>query len=312
MNLSYRTRRNLRRTGKFLGIVAVIAALIWLCWLVWVARFVIYDRDLGALLNFDLGPFPEGTLAVPPESAPPVDVFYNDPNVDDPYVEVEKTSIQGYYIDLADLKSDMNGVISQLDALAPGTAVLFDVKSAKGYFYYSSGIEGSSSSSDPDPTQMDAFIQYLAESDLYVIARMPAFRDWRYGLNHVPSGLPLNNGTGALWMDEGGCYWLDPTDEGTLNYLVRITKELQSLGFDEVVYEEFRFPSTNKISFSGDKEKAIADAAAALATACATEQFCVSFASTSPTFPLPEGNCRLYLENILCALVTSASGVWNT
>ena len=99
-------------------------------------------------------------------------------------------------------------------------------------------------------------------------------------------------------MDDTGCYWLDPTDEKALNYLVRITKELQSLGFDEVVYYDFRIPTTDKIIFNEDKTQAIADAAATLATACATEQFCVSFEAEGPEFALPQGNCRIYLRNV--------------
>lgn len=298
MNLSYRTRRNLRRLGKVLLIAAAVGALIWLCWIVWVARYIIYDRDLGAVLNFDLGPFPQGVIATPPTDGDHVDIFYNEPAIDEPTVEVEKTSIQGYYVDLADLQKDIPAVQAQLEALPAGTAVLFDVKSPKGYFYYSSGISDAAATTTVNTEQMDALIEYLADSDLYMIARIPAFRDWRYGLNHVPSGLPLKNGDGALWMDSTGCYWLDPTDEEALNYLVRITKELQSLGFDEVVFDDFRFPVTDKVRFPDNKDQAITDAAATLATACATEQFCVSFISTEPTFPLPEGNCRVYLQGV--------------
>ena len=146
--------------------------------------------------------------------------------------------------------------------------------------------------------QVHALLEHLAASDLYLIARLPAFRDWRYGLNHVPSGLAEKNKGGALWMDDSGCYWLDPTDEKALNYLVRITKELQIMGFDEVVYYDFRFPNTDKIVFDGDKAQAIADAAATLATACATEQLCVSFEADSADFALPQGNCRIYLRGV--------------
>lgn len=298
MNLSYRTRRNLHRLGKVLGIAAIIGTVVWLCWMIWVARYIVYDRDLGAQLNFDLGAFPDGVLAVPPTEDPNVDVFYNDPSVDEPSVEVQKTSIQGYYIDFDDLKTDIAAVRAQLETLSPGTAVLFDVKSPKGYFYYSSGIDDTSTSSTVDVAQMDALIEYLANSELYLIARLPAFRDWRYGLNHVSSGLAEKGKGGALWMDDTGCYWLDPTDETALNYLVRITKELQSLGFDEVVYDDFRLPETSKVVFPENKDQAIPDAAAALATACATEQFCVSFMSDDPTFQLPEGNCRVYLQGV--------------
>lgn len=298
MNLSYRTRRNLRRTGKVLVILAAVGSLVWLCWMIWVARYMVYDRDLGAQLNFNLGQFPEGVVAVRPTDDANVEIFYNEPDTDAPPVEVEKTSIQGYYVDFEDLQADISAVRTQLEALNPGTAVLFDVKSIKGYFYYNSGIDDAIASTTIDAAQMDALIEYLAGSELYLIARLPAFRDWRYGLNHVPSGLPEKGKGGALWMDDSGCYWLDPTDEQALNYLVRITKELQSLGFDEVVYDDFRFPQTDRIVFSEDKNQAIADAASALVTACATEQFCVSFMSAAPTFPLPQGNCRVYLQGV--------------
>lgn len=299
MNLSYRTRRNLRILAKTLLILTLVAAISWLCWIIWVGRFVTFHRDLGAKLNFDLGPIPEGELAVPSTTTPPdVDIFYNDPQIDAPPVVQEKTGIAGYYIDLEDLQNDIPAVMEQLKALRPGTAVLLDVKSPKGYFYYSSDLEEASDSTLVDVAQMDELFAYLAESKLYTIARLPAFRDWRYGLNHVPSGLPEQNKGGALWMDDTGCYWLDPTDQQALSYLVRITKELQNLGFDEVVFDDFRFPVTNQIVFSGDKTQAIADAAATLSTACATEQFCVSFMSSNAAFPLPAGNCRVYLQNV--------------
>ena len=35
-----------------------------------------------------------------------------------------------------------------------------------------------------------------------------------------------------------------------------------------------------------------------LVSACSSETFTVSFTSTDPAFPLPDGRCRLYMENI--------------
>lgn len=297
MILSYRTRRNLRRTGKFLIIAAIIAAVVWVCWMIWVARYMLYDRDLGARLDFDLPPVPDGSLAVKPTDGPGVDIYYPDVTPDGPAPEVMKTSISGYYIDLEELK-DTATLMQTLDTLAPGTAVMLDIKSPKGYFYYSSELEEASNSTNVDVEEIDTFLRYLTDSDLYLIARLPAFRDWRYGLNHVPSGLPEKGKGGALWMDDTGCYWLDPTDEKALNYLVRITKELQIMGFDEVVYYDFRLPNTDKIIFNDDKAQAIADAAATLATACSTEQLCVSFEADGPDFVLPQGNCRVYLRGV--------------
>ncbi|MBQ7416157.1 MAG: hypothetical protein IJW14_03860 [Oscillospiraceae bacterium] len=302
MSISYRTRRNLRRTGKFLLIFAAVAAVVWLCWMVWVARYMVYHRDLGAQLDFSLGAFPEGVVAVPNTDTIDVTIHYKEPVTDDTPSEIEKTSIQGYYIDFEDLKDDARfaDVQAILDTLPAGTAVMFDVKNPKGLFYYSTGIDDEDDDKFTYETlapRFDALIEELAQRELHLIARLPAFRDYWFGRYHVPSGLPEKGKDGALWMDNG-YYWLNPAAEETLNYLVRITKELQSLGFDEVVYDDFRFPDTNKIVFDGDKELTISQAAATLATACATEQLCVSFMAASPAFPLPAGNCRVYLQGV--------------
>lgn len=306
MNLSYRTRRALARMGKGLIALALVGVIIWLCWIIWVARYIMYDREYGAKLDFNLGNFPDGVLAVPPTDGIDVDIYYNEPTIDIPPSIVEKTSIHGYYIDFTDLKTDISAVQSKLETLPSGTAVMLDVKSIKGFFHYSTSV-GTTTSKDVDIAKMDALIAYLANSDLYTIARIPAFRDWEYGLHHVPSGLPKKGGNGSLWMDDSNCYWLDPTDEKALNYLLRITVELRSLGFDEVVYSDFRFPNTDKIIFEGDKTQAITDAAATLASACTTDRFCVSFMSSSPTFQLPAGNCRVYLQDVAASDVETVA-----
>lgn len=299
MNLSYRTRRTLLRLGKIAMALVISAALLWLCWIIWAGRYIVYTPN-GAKLDFNLAPIPEGVEALPPTDAIDVNIYYDEPDLDITPPVVEKTSIQGYYIDFEDLQTDISAIKAKLETLPAGTAVMLDVKNIKGYFHYSTAV-GSTSSTDVDTAQMDDLIHYLSNSSLYAIARIPAFRDWEYGLNHVPSGLPKKGGNGSLWMDDSNCYWLDPSDEDALDYLLRITVELRSLGFDEVVYTDFRFPNTDKIIFEGDKTQAISNAAATLASACTTERFCVSFMSASADFPLPEGNCRVYLQDIAAA-----------
>ena len=98
--------------------------------------------------------------------------------------------------------------------------------------------------------------------------------------------------------DEEKCYWMDPTDSDTISWITSIVQELKDLGFDEVVFSEFRIPVTDRISFSGDRTQAIRDAAQSLVTACANENFAVSFMTTDSAFPLPEGRSRVYLENV--------------
>ena len=306
MILSYRTRRNLRRTGKFALIAGVIAAILWVLWMVWVARYMYYHRDLGAQLDFNLPPIPQGNLAIQPTLPPAPDIFEVDPTPDDGSApEVAKNSIQGYYLTDADLTADkLPALIEKLDTLPAGTAVMIDVKAPKGWFYYTTDMDNDYEDLAPSrslsPQQMNELAQHLDDRGLHLIARLPAFRDYWFGRYYVSQGcgLPEKDKGGALWMDDTGCYWLDPTSKDVQFYLMNIARELQGMGFDEVVYYDFRFPDTNKIVFNGDKDEAIATAAMQVATACATDNFCVSFEVDNPAFPLPEGNCRVYLRNV--------------
>ncbi len=298
MTLSYRTRTRFKRFATILSVVLVLTILVWLFWLIWLDRYIKYDRHHGAVLDFSLS----STFAPPvAESVPNTKqpVRFEDAPRPEPSAPVEQTSIRGYYIDFDVLKKDMDAVQAHIDALPKGTAVVLDVKNALGGFHYSSAV-GDKHSGSVNAARFDAFLKHLSERDLHLIARLPAFRDRHYGLNHIPQGLPIKGGDGALWPDSGGCYWLKPTSDTVLNYLINIAKELRSLGFDEVVFTEFRFPDTDKIVFTADKAQAITDAAAALVAACATDDFWVSFTGTA-TFPLPQGNSRLYMENVPAA-----------
>lgn len=289
MTIPYRTRQTLRRMALVLLAVLLVAVLVWGCWIVWLSRYVIYTQD-GAKIDFSL---PEqllsGTLAQPPEPGETIPISYDDaPGA----VSTELAQINGYYVDAAALK-DIPAVHAQIQALPAGTAVMVDVKNIYGSFYYSSGVSTARSSS-VDIQAMDGLIEALNKSNMYTIARLPALRDYQYGLNHVPDGLPTAGG--YLWLDSDGCYWLNPASSGTLSYLIQIVNELKSLGFDEVVFYDFYFPDTTGIVYKNDKAEALATAAKTLVSSCATDSFGVSFVG-KPEFALPEGRSRLYIEN---------------
>ena len=291
MNIPYRTRRNLQRTGIVLLVVAIVAIAAWLCWFLWLERFVIYTRDQGAVLDMTMDPrVAEGELAVPPEKET-ISVYYNE---GDNAINTsrELTQIIGYYADEAAL-ADMDAVSTYIQNLPTGTPVMLDVKDAKGNFFYSSKVCGDRKSSI-DPTAMDALIKKLDSKGMYLIARLPALRDFAFGLRSTENGLFVASGA-YLWADDDYCYWLDPTKQGTVSYLVEIVTELKSLGFDEVVFDEFRFPDTDNLKFSGDKLEVLNNTAKTLVTTCATNNFAISFVSGVSGFALPEGRCRLYV-----------------
>lgn len=290
MMLPYRARCALRRTGMVLLSLVFLALLFFACWLIWLGRYVVYTKD-GVRLDFSL---PEkvavGEPAKPTEPEETVPIIYGDELMQE---STELSQLNGYYVDTNALQKDISAVKAQIQALPSGTPVMLDVKSIYGRFYYSSSVSEFRPDSI-DIAAMDELIQYLCSSDKYVIARVPALRDYLYGLNNVSEGLPVAGG--YLWMDSDGCYWLNPARSGTLTYLVQIANELKGLGFDEVVFSDFCFPKTDKIVFAQDKEAALSTTAKTLVTTCATDRFAVSFVSDT-VFTVPEGRCRLYIEN---------------
>ena len=71
------------------------------------------------------------------------------------------------------------------------------------------------------------------------------------------------------------------------------------MGFDEVVYTEFRIPASDSIRFNGDRDAAIKAAAAKMVETCGTPNFVVSFATNDTAFTLPEGaQSRIYLTDV--------------
>lgn len=297
MNIPYRTRQTLKRVAVISLIVILALALVWLCWFVWLKRFVVYTRD-GAVLDFSLSQqIPEGQPKPQQEDLPPVSIYFNE---GDNAISTSKDlqQLQGYYADRAALIAGIDQVSQQIRGLERGTPVMLDVKSATGNFFYSTAVS-ENLDSKVDITAMDALIQDLADSGVYLIARLPALRDRMYGLHNVNEGVFDTRGA-YLYRDEGGCYWLNPARQNVLNYLVETVQELKSLGFDEVVLDYFDFPDTEYMRFNGDKEQALLSAAQTVVTSCGSDSFTVSFVQ-KPGFLLPEGRTRLYVKDAAAA-----------
>ena len=305
MNIPYRTRQSLKRAGIGLLIVLLVALLVGIFWFIWLGRFVVYTRDEGAKLDMSLSEeFAPGVPGKAPEKQE-VSIYYNE-GANALNTSRELTRISGYYADRDALMKGADKVLAQIKALEPNTPVMVDVKNSKGAFFYSSTVN-SKRDGKINTVAMDQLIDYLRTSNTYAIARLPALRDYEYGLHHVSDGLPMKGG--YLWVDrsDGYYYWLNPRSQGTITHLISIVTELRSLGFDEVVFDYFYFPDTEDIVFNHDKEESLAAAAKTLVTACSTDSFTLSFVGQDPSFPLPEGRTRLYLSGASAAQVDSVA-----
>lgn len=306
MNIPYRTRRTINRIGIVSLAILMALVIFWFCWVVYMERYVVYTQD-GAVLDTSFNSNDiVGEVAMPPVSNQNVSIYFNE-GADSIELGNALTQLDGYYVDQNALNTDIAGVWEDLEKLPAGTPVMIDLKGGYGSFFYSSKLSDAIHSQSVSVASVDEMITMMQQRGFYTIARISAFRDYNYGLNHVPNGLYMTNRKG-LWADSGGCYWLNPTDASVLNWVASVVLELKALGFKEVVLTDFCFPNTDKILFSDDRDTAIQEAAKKLMTMCGSDTFTLSFAASSAAFPLPEGRTRIYLENVTATDVTAKAG----
>lgn len=296
MRISYRTKRILQRLAMVSAIALMLFIIAWFCSVVFLERYVVYTRD-GAMLDLSISANDIiGEEVRVPSAGTNISIFYNEGD-DAINMSDELTKLDGYYIDINALKTDIAGCWDLLEPLNANTPILIDLKGGYGSAYYSSTLPGIITSSEVSVASVDELIGYMNEKNFYTIARISAFRDYNYGLNHVPAGLMHVNGKG-LWPDEGHCYWLDPTKEMTLEWIASIITEIKNMGFDEVVLTDFCFPESDMVRFDGDKNAALLNAANWLTQKCGGNKFAISFGVTNHEFAPPEGRSRVYLEKV--------------
>ena len=307
LRLSFRNQQHLTRIAKITLIALLVLTVIWACWIVWVDRHIVYTRD-GALLDFSLTEesYGEGTLAVPPEDRVTASVYY-DVGDEGQDMATVMTRLDGYYITAEMLVEDIDTVRAAVSVLPVGSAVMVELKNIKGNFYYSTNLTGAKTVRDVDTEAIDRLIADMNERNLYTIATVPSLRDRAYGLSHTNNGLPYLGGGGALWLDDQNCYWLNPGKSGTQSYLQNVAAELRDLGFDEVMFSDFRFPDTTELDYSGDKVENLQKAANALVEKCTTDTFALSFSTTGSTVQSVSGRSRLYLEGVDAADAASVA-----
>ena len=275
--------RNKRQAKKVLIVLAILAALIFsvcLIRFIYLQRYLVYVGDQVTLdFEQDLGREPRPD---PPSWAgTPVEIIMEAPVEQEvASTDTPMTKLRGYYITM-DMLQNVDKVTEEINKLENPQAILMDLKSIYGNFYYSSGTYGATKA-NADIDAIDRLIESLAARDhLYLIARIPSLSDNNFALANQSSGLPLRSG--ALWMDRHACYWLDPMSTTVQEYLASIAEELAAMGFDEVVFDQFEIPGSENIVYSSElsREEAAAEAANALKTMLENTPIRVSFGSSN-------------------------------
>lgn len=278
---SYRNKRALRRTLLITGGVLLLLLALCISRFVYLQRYITYS-DEGAKLDYaqKIRPGGQTAEALDPEQYP-FEIIVDTTSQDGSGTDAQK-QFSGYYITTRMLAKDVDAVRQALNDLDGLTTVMIDVKSVFGYYYYSSEQTGAQTA-DADIKAVDALIADLTKrTGLTVIAHVPAFSEPLYAFEHQSESLAMYSG--ALWMDDQRCYWLNPNSTAVQGFLSSIAIELGGLGFDEVVFDDFYVPSSESIAWNAavSKEDAILNAAKNIVDNLEGTGIHVSFGSTAP------------------------------
>lgn len=310
--LSYRNKLRLKKIIKISLVVLLLLILLGSVYLLYLQRHVVYHRD-GVTLDFDATtediPLTDADAAQTGRPAlPRVEILY----VEEGDTTGALSQITGYYVDARMLVEHTDAVNQALQALTEPCWIMLDMKNPAGKFYYSTQISGAQTA-EIDTQAVDALLSDLKKRGFKLIARIPAFADSAFALEHIDAALPMKNE--ILWTDSDGGYWLDPANTLVQDYLQQICKELSSLGFTEVVFEDFYFPTSGNIAYESTQTKAeiIAAAARNIDNAFTSSNLVISFCTDESTFSLDSITGRLYFTSTtggnLETVVGAAQGI---
>ena len=272
----------MKRIGLTVLIVVLLLAVLILCRFLYLDRFVRYENG-AAVFDFEQTLAPSGVekKEIDPSQYPFETILA--PSASEIEAASAAARLSGYYISTNMLAKDLEAVQAALRSDNDYNAVVIDVKSVYGNFYYSSKLTGAQTAT-ADIEAIDKLIaQLCAKQGLTVIARVPAFSDPNYALAHQSQGLPLYSG--ALWTDDNGCYWMNPYSNDVQGWLVSIALELEGLGFDEVLFDQFYFPDSDRIAWNSPdvtRQEAVLDAANNIIASLSGSKILPCFGSTDP------------------------------
>ena len=91
---------------------------------------------------------------------------------------------------------------------------------------------------------ISALVSKCKEKDIYLIARIVAFKD-PYLAEHKPE-LSVTNKDGSIFRDKKGLAWVNPYKREVWDYLIEIATEAANVGFDEIQFDYIRFSTDLK------------------------------------------------------------------
>lgn len=127
-------------------------------------------------------------------------------------------------------------------------AMVIDIKNDAGEVTYKMGLPLSQEigAEVRYVSDMPQLVRQLKEKNIYLIARIVAFKD--PVLAEKKTEYAVKNADGTVFHDNNGLAWVNPYKEEVWDYLIDLSKEAAALGFDEIQYDYIRFSTAKGIA----------------------------------------------------------------
>lgn len=121
--------------------------------------------------------------------------------------------------------------------------VVVDIKDYTGYVSFLTGDKDIEALGTEENRIKDLknWIEELHQKNIYVIGRISVFQDPLY-TQKIPESA-IKTTTGQTWRDRKGLAFVDPRYQPFWDYIIKLSKASEQIGFDELNFDYIRFPT---------------------------------------------------------------------
>ena len=224
-------------------------------------RHIVYEAD--GSFRFEL-PWGKKTAEEKP-AAPPTDETVSEKPQSDLEIVVEKpaeTDLYACELDESVLRGNWEAAAAGLEKEINAVAVR--VRSADGTLLYDSHVtDAIDCGAVTGSSVARATIKALTASDYYTIACFSALHDSYFSFAHmVDAAVQQINYSGYIWYAPDSSFYLAPEKPAARGYLAALAAEVAEMGFDELLLDEFAYPTAGRLSNIKTDERTMTQSAA--------------------------------------------------
>ena len=235
--MTYHNKLLLKKCMKLLGIILGIVIILCLLLLLFFSKYLIFSEN-GVTFSFDDSTSLEATHNSQVTAAPASPVLITGSSI-------SATSNSSENSDTALSSEDIDGLMLSYSELSDDQTVYGVDLSSSTYNTLLLEMRDSGSEIISTPAVLD-LISRAKSNGIHLLALLSCLDDSTYALENPTDALALSGG--ALWMNSEGNYYLNPSSSAVQEHIISLIGSLYTMGFEEIVLEQFEYPSSESIA----------------------------------------------------------------